>query len=160
MILTHFTNRRPGLSRSPSKPLARRAFTLVETIISLALAGVSIAGLISGFVQSARQAETSSYVLAAQGQALEGLEQVRAAKWDPQASPPVDQVVSTNFPAVVGTLDVPGAGRSMIYATNKTYISTVSTNPVVRMIRVECVWRFLSGPLTTNSVATYRSPDQ
>src|SRR4051812_29124387 len=82
------------------------AFSLIETLVSLAIVGVVIGGLITGFVQAARQAESSSYVLAAQAMASEGLEQVRAAKWDP--SVPTDQVNSTNFPNISATLDVAG----------------------------------------------------
>ena len=160
MNLTNFHKGHSNSRRSSSQAIAQGAFNLVETIVSLGIAGLTIGGLISGFLQSARQAESSAYVLAAQAQASEGLEQVRAAKWDPLASPPVDQVSNSFFPSVVGTLDVPGAGRSITYATNSTYITTVSTNPAVRMIRVDCVWLFLRGPLTTNSISTYRAPDQ
>ena len=136
------------------------AFTLVETTVSLAISAVVVAGVVSGFVQSARQAEVSGYVLAAQGLASQGLEQVRAAKWDPGASPPVDQIASTNFPQLVQPLDVPGTGRTLSYATNTTTILTIATNPALKMIRVDCVWRFLNGRLMTNSMFTYRAPDQ
>jgi prepilin-type N-terminal cleavage/methylation domain-containing protein len=153
---TIFDHRQDANRRSP----VANAFSLIETLVSMAIAGVVIGGIIVGFVQSARQAETSSYVLAAQAMASEGLEQVRAAKWDPSASPPVDQVTNSNFPTISATLDVVGGGRSVIRATNITTITTISTNPPLRMIRVDCVWRFLNAPLTTNSISTYRAPDQ
>ena len=136
------------------------AVTLVETVIALAIAAMVVGGLITGFVQSARQAESTAYILAAQSQVSEGLEQVRAAKWDPTASPAVDQVVSSNFPPFVQLLDVPGSSSRPIYGTNLTTISVVSTNPWLKMIRVDCVWRFLNGSLYTNSMFTYRAPDQ
>ena len=103
----------------------------------------------------------ASTAFAAQAQASEGLEQVRAAKWDPTVSTgAVDQVVSTNFPVVVQLLDVPGSSARPIYATNVTTISTVSTNPLLKMIRVDCIWTYLNGQLYTNSMFTYRAPDQ
>ena len=120
-----------------------------------------IGGLITGFVQSARQAESSAYILAAQAQASQGLEQVRAAKWDPTVSTgAVDQVLSANFPPFIQLLDVPGSGSRPVYATNITTITTVSANPLLKMIRVDCVWTFLNGQLYTNSMFTYRAPDQ
>src|SRR5438876_7333609 len=120
--------------------------SLIETIIAVAIAAMVIGGLITGFVQSARQVESSAYILAAQAEASQGLEQVRAAKWDPTVSTgAVDQVVSANFPAVVQRLDVPGSGPRPIYATNITTISTVSTNPLLKMIRVDCLWTYLTG---------------
>jgi len=137
------------------------AVSLVETIIALAIAAMVIGGLVMGFVQSARQAESSAYFLAAQSQASQGLEQVRAAKWDPTVTTGVvDQVVSANFPAVVLPLDVPGSGSRTLYGTNITTISTVSTNPLLKMVRVDCVWTSLNGVLYTNSMFTYRAPDQ
>src|SRR5207248_10730160 len=109
-----------------------------DTIIAVAMAAMVIGGLSTGFVQSAGQAESSAYIFAAQARASVGLVQVRAAKWDPAVSTgAVDQVVSTNFPVVVQLLDVPGSSARPIYATNITTISTVSTNPLLKMIRVD-----------------------
>src|SRR6059058_5895092 len=116
------------------------AVSLIETVIAVAIAAMVIGGLITGFVQSARQAESTAYILAAQAQASQGLEQVRAAKWDPTVSTgAVDQVISTNFPPFVQLLDVPGSSPRPIYGTNITTISVVSTNPLVKMVRVDCV---------------------
>ncbi len=134
--------------------------TLVETVMALAISLFVIAGLVTGFVQGARQTESSAYVLAGQAQALQGIEQVRAARWDTISSPVVDQVVNSNFPTVVQTLDVPGSSTRPVYATNVISISTVSTDPPLRMVRVDCSWTFLTGRLFTNSVVTYRAPDQ
>jgi hypothetical protein len=133
--------------------------TLVETVMALAIALFVIGGLVSGFLQSARQAEASAYILAAEGMAIQGLEQVRAAKWDPRA--PLDQVQGTNFTNVPPMLlDVPGSSSRPIWGTNVTTISTISTNPQLRMIRVDCTWAFLDGRVYTNTVYTYRTTDQ
>jgi hypothetical protein len=111
-----------------------------------------------GYVMSAQSAEWSAYNLAANSLAIQRLEQTRAAKWDRQASPLVDEL--TNFPTVVEILDIPISGTNIVYATNVTTITAVSTHPPLKMIRVDCSWRFSSGQVFTNSVMTYRAPDQ
>jgi Tfp pilus assembly protein PilV len=135
--------------------------TLVETIIALAIALIVITGLISGFIQSARQAESAAYFLAAQAQASQGLEQVRAAKWDPlTVTGGVDQVTNSYFPVDIRPLDVPGSSSRPVYGTNTTTITVISTNPPLKMIRVDCTWNFLGQRIYTNSMITYRAPDQ
>ena len=134
--------------------------SLVETLIAVAIAAFVIGSLVTGFVQSARQAESSAYVLAAQALASQGLEQTRAAKWDPTASPIMDQLTNGAFPTVITNLDVPGSTSRAIWATNITTISTVSTNPQLRMIRIDCIWSFTGNQVYTNSMFTYRAPDQ
>jgi type II secretory pathway pseudopilin PulG len=141
---------------------ADNGVTLVETLVALSIAGFVIAGLVTGFVQAAKQTESSAYILAAQALATQGLEQTRAAKWDPTGSTGVvDQLIATNFPMVVTNLDVPGSNSRLVYATNRTTISVISTNPQLRMIQVDCSWMFpSSGRIYTNSIYTYRAPDQ
>ena len=98
--------------------------------------------------------------LAAQSLASQSLEQSRAAKWDPKGYPATDQLVSSNFPLKVQILDIPMTGSNIVYATNITSISTVSVNPPLKMISVECIWRLLERGLFTNTVVSYRAPDQ
>ena len=138
----------------------QRAFSLTEVVASLAVTGIMIGGVVSGFRQTTHQSEWSAYSLAAQGQALRGLEQVRAAKWDPQAWPVVDQVLSSNFPERVEILDVPTRPGNITYATNRTTITTVSENPPLRLIRVDCTWPFMNRGVFSNTALTYRVPDQ
>ena len=133
---------------------------LSEAVVSLGVAGIMILGLVSGYLLAVRQAEWSAYSLAANGLALEQLEQVKAAKWDPMGSPPVDQVVSSNFPTEVLALDVPVCQSNIVYATNFTTISTLATNPPLKMVRVDCVWFYYQRKLFTNTLVTYRAPDQ
>lgn len=134
--------------------------TMVEALLAMIVGGLMMAGVTNGFIHAMKQAEWSSYSLAANSLALQRLEQTRAAKWDPLASSPVDEVVSTNFPTDIQTLDVPISKTNVVYATNYTTILTISTNPPLKMIRVDCVWRFMSRRLFTNTVATYRAPFQ
>ena len=53
-----------------------------------------------------------------------------------------------------------GLSKSDSYATNYTTVSDISVDPPLRMIQVDCVWRFMGGRLFTNTVITYRAPDQ
>lgn len=137
----------------------RAAVTLAEVLVGLAITGIGVFVMVSGFVNAATHAESSAYVLAGQCQALERLEQVRAAKWDPNADPPVDQIVATNFPRLIKVLDIPRKGLN-IFATNYTTITLISANPPLKMMRVDCVWAWINGKVYTNSVMTYRGPDQ
>jgi len=141
-----------------AKSRSRRAFTLVEVAITTLIAAMVIGGIIYGYIQSAYRAEWSGYSLAAQALATQRLEQTRAAKWDPAAD--VDELISSNFPDVVSILDLPVAGTNVVSATNFTTISWISTNvPMLKMVRVDCVWMGPRGVVFTNSSATYRMPD-
>ena len=149
-----------NLMRTNGRSLKRRqAFTLMEASIASAIAAMMFGGIIFGYVQSNRSAEWSAYSFAAQSLALQRLEQSRACKWDPDATPAVDQLVVSNFPPQVSILDVPMIGSNITYATNITTISTISTAPPLKIISVEAVWQFINGKLYTNSIATYRAPD-
>lgn len=136
----------------------RSGFTLAEVVISMAILTIVIEGVIYGYVTSARRAEWSAHSLAAQSLALQGMEQARAAKWDPQAWPPVDELAPTNY-TQAGTLDIPVSGQPQ-YATNYISVAVVSANPPLRQIRADCVWEFMSRGLFTNTAITLRAPDQ
>ena len=139
---------------------ARFGFTLAEVVIATGLASLGIGGTIYGYVLSAKRAEWSAYRLAANSQALGRVEQARASKWDPLGFPPVDELVQSNFPPLVSILDIPISQTNIAYATNITSISMVSTNPALKMIRVDTSWTFVGRGSFTNTVVTYRAPDQ
>jgi hypothetical protein len=90
---------------------------------------------------------------------MERLEATRGAKWDTSSYPVVDQLVITNFPAQVVLLDRSGSGVGSTYGTNVIQISQISTNPPLRRIRVDCLWRFNATQLLTNTIETCRAPD-
>jgi prepilin-type N-terminal cleavage/methylation domain-containing protein len=139
---------------------SREGFTLVEVAIAMAIAGLVLGGIILGYVQMLHRAEWSAYSLAAHSLAQQGVEQARAAKWDTLSSPSVDELIQMNFPERVEVLDVPLHGGRMSLATNTITITTIRTNPPLRAIQVDCVWAYHDGRLFTNSVVTYRAPDQ
>lgn len=130
--------------------------TLAEVVISLGIGGMIFGGVLLGYVQSSDRAEWSAYHLAAQAVASQRLEAARAARWDTQSVTLADLLVASNFPPTVEILDVPVSGTKVVFTTNQVFISTVSTNPPLRMIRVESVWAFRSRGLFTNTTATYR----
>jgi prepilin-type N-terminal cleavage/methylation domain-containing protein len=138
----------------------RAGLTLVEVVVSLAIGGIIFSGLITGYVHTANRAEWSAYHLAAQALARQRLESARAAKWDTQSAPPVDMLMTSNFPVTVDVLDIPMSGTNQVLATNYIEIVSISENPPLKMIRSDAVWSFYNRGLFTNSTATYRAPDQ
>jgi len=150
-------------TRQSSKSLRRRRSqggSLVEVIFSLGIATLTIAGSVNGYVLSAKRAEWSAYSLAAHSLAIQRLEQVRAAKWDTATYPAVDQVVQSNFGPVTNILDVPVSGSNIVYAISRTTLNNISANPPMKLVQVETVWSFLNRGTFTNTVTSYRAPDQ
>ncbi len=137
----------------------RAAFTLVEVLFSMVLLAMVMAGVIYGYAQANRFAEWSSMSLAAQSYALQGLEQVRSAKWDLWAVPIVDVMPApTNF-TESDIMDVPVSGAPF-YVTNYIKLLQTSTTPELREVWSQCVWTFpRTGKIFTNTVITYRAPD-
>jgi prepilin-type N-terminal cleavage/methylation domain-containing protein len=139
-------------------------FTLMEVVVALAIAALAFAGVLYGYVATSDQAEWGSYSLAAHSLAMQGVEQARCAKWDPQAWPVIDELGLTNF-SQVAALDLPVSGGNPVMATNFISVTTVSTLPALRQLRADCVWMLPSrgkktrGPFT-NTIVTLRAPDQ
>jgi prepilin-type N-terminal cleavage/methylation domain-containing protein len=140
-------------------PLNRAGMTLVEVVVALAISGLTVAGIVSGYVFCANSAERSALTLAANARAMERLEETRSAQWDPSSWPPVDQLVTTNFPDRVVVLDLSGSGVGTTYATNITQISQLAINPPLKRIHVDCIWSLKGSQLVTNSVESCRAPD-
>ena len=137
-----------------------RGFTLAEVVVSLAITGLLISALVSGYYITSRRAEWSGLSVAATEWASRRIEQVRGARWDVNAYPAVDELTVANFPKLVAPLNTVARGtNSGVLATNTVYFQTVSATPPVRMIKVECVWRFVSGILQTNLMVIYRTPE-
>ena len=130
--------------------------------MAIAVATLSFGGVIYGYVFTSDRAQWSAYSLAAQSLAMQGVEQARAAKWDPKAWPAVDELGVTNY-TEVDMLDVPVTGQP-IQATNYISITVVSQDPPLRQLRADCVWRLVSGRRSrgpfTNTVVTLRTADQ
>lgn len=136
--------------------------TVVETVISFTIATIVATSTIVCYLQFASQAEWSAMSMAAQGLAIQRLEQARGARWDTQAwpqQPEHNEFVSSNFPPQQMVLDVPTrGGTNTLIASLSTVISDVSTTPPLRQVIVECAWSF-KGKDFTNAVLSFRAPD-
>jgi hypothetical protein len=138
---------------------------LIEVVIAMGIAAMVFSGIILGFTTSCQRVEWASYDLAAQNLAQQGIEQARAAQWDPLAPTPVDFCVQSNFPPATNILDIPISGTNVTRAVTTWTITNVGTsNYPLKMIRVDCAWRYQNvgraATFFTNTVATLRSPDQ
>jgi hypothetical protein len=134
---------------------------VAEVVIALSISALVLWGLIYGFIISTQRAEWSAYSLAAQSLAIQRLEQTRAVKWDPLKWPPdPDKLVAASYPPVAEILDIPVAGGNIVYATNYTTVTDIPGGVPLKLIRVDCVWSFPNRGVFTNTVATYRAPDQ
>jgi prepilin-type N-terminal cleavage/methylation domain-containing protein len=147
MAIAHRKHRQAGL-------------TLVEVMVSLAISGLVIGGTVSGYLLGNGIAERSVLSLAATARALDRIEATKGAGWDTLSWPVVDQLVASNFPPQTVILDRSGSGQATTYATNYTQISEISASPPLRRIRVDCVWCFRTTQPITNSVETFRAPEQ
>jgi hypothetical protein len=140
--------------------------TLVEVVIALAITGLMVAGIVSGYIFSNTSTVKDSLYMEANARALERLEQTRGAIWAPNRADPVDELVATNFPDETNVvLDLSASGSAITFATLHTEISQIlpsATLPLsapVRRVHVDCIWQF-KDELITNSIETCRAPDQ
>ncbi|MGA2852958.1 MAG: hypothetical protein ABSE90_02335 [Verrucomicrobiota bacterium] len=155
--------------------VSRAAATMMELLVSIIFLTLVMAGVIYGYSQANRMAEWNSMSLAAQSLASQGMEQARAAQWNSQewpvptnscvtdqlwVSPSVGATWTTNLTGTNYALDIPVSGE-LFYATNFITVTTIQTNPPLRMIRSDCIWKFpRTGVIFTNTDITYRAPDQ
>jgi hypothetical protein len=146
-------------TRGRSRGLRQAAFTLAEVFVSIGVAAASIGGIIAGYVLVAHRAEWSAASGAAQAMAARRLEEVRAARWDSWANPVVDELPLMDLSDQVQPLDMPQT-RVPLYGTNKVTVVMVQPDPPLRLIRVDCIWSLPNRGPFTNSVFTYRAPDQ
>lgn len=192
---SHLPTRRSGASNSQGltlrgqhggaaldlagKPRAgqREGFTLVEVVMSVALLTLLFGGILTAYIQTARQAEWAGYSLAAQAISIHQIEQARSAVWDYSINK--NELTNLNLTAwsynsstKVGTgrttrvLDIPISGTNIVVATNFVTVKLLNvgglTNVQVQMISVDTVWPFLTLrgiKLFTNRTATYFGPD-
>lgn len=171
-----------GIKKSRSAQslrLGSEGFTLVEVLVTVAVAATAFGMIILAYIQAARRAEWSGYSLAAQSLAIQQLEQARSAVWDPALGK--NEITNLNligwsYNSGTGrgsgyswaALDLPVTGTNVMRATNYVSVQLLFLNgspspPVqVHMLRVDTVWNFSAGRnkrLCTNTVCTYLAPD-
>ena len=118
--------------------------------------------IITTYIQGAYRAEWSGYSLAAQSAAIQQLEAAKAAVWDPQQTPVMDQISQlTNVTSVL--LDLPTTGTNTVYATNYPTVTLIKNATYSNyLVRIDTVWPFRWKSQTTyftNTVACYYAPD-
>ncbi|MGA2242276.1 MAG: hypothetical protein ABSH11_09590 [Verrucomicrobiota bacterium] len=141
-------------------PRGRAGMMLVEVVIALAITGLTVGGIVAGYIYCTTAAVKAELVQAASARAMERIEETLSAKWDTSVWPTVDQLVATNFPDKVVSLDMPGSGSEGTSATIQTTISQISLTPPIKKIRVDCIWQFRGAEVITNTIETIRAPDQ
>ncbi|MEW6159507.1 MAG: hypothetical protein AB1813_18930 [Verrucomicrobiota bacterium] len=148
---------------SVSKSCGRRralGFTLEEVMVSIMITGLGLSGVVSGYLLAAERTEWASCSMAAQNLAVQRLEETRAARWDTQADPPLDELTAANFPEVVLPFDLPTVGTNTANGTVITTITPLASNPKIKLVRVDCVWTCRNRGPFTNSVVSLRSANQ
>jgi Tfp pilus assembly protein PilV len=137
-------------------------FTLAEVLVSIALAATTIGGVIACYLMAAQRSEWSSASGAAHRQVMMRMEQLKAARWDLAfTNGELDTLVGGPVAEPAQVLDVPQTGFDFLWATNWTTVSNVvgSAAPL-RLLRVDCVWSLPTRGPFTNTLITYRAPDQ
>jgi prepilin-type N-terminal cleavage/methylation domain-containing protein len=142
-------------------------FTLVEVAVALAVLALVMGSAILSYIQSCERAQWTGYALAAQGLAIQQLEQARAAALDPNGSVcELTNLAPSGTTTTSATLDLPVPGTNYIWATNYVGIKLVtnSLNPLVTvyMVRVDTAWPLARNGTVryfTNTAACYYSED-
>lgn len=122
--------------------------------------GLVFAGTLLAYTRASEKVEWSGYSLAAQAQSIRMMEQFRSVLWDTQVLPNHDD--TTNIPSpTVTILDLPMRGSNAVWVTNICTVTCI-TNPgpsYIKMITVNTIWPW-KGKTFTNTLVTYRAPDQ
>jgi len=134
--------------------------TLVEVVVALMLASLTVAGIISGYFYSTKASVKAELAQAANAKAMERLEVARSAIWAPLRAEPVDQLVSSNFPDLLVSLDSASTNVAGTTATVRMTIAPISQTPPLRLVHVDCIWRFQGQQWVTNSVECIRAGGQ
>lgn len=130
-----------------------------EVVIAVVIALGSIVGILTGYQLASYRAQWAVYSEAAQWLAMQRIEQVRGARWQPLAFPPVDELVASNFPVAVSPLSVPVTSAGAATARLVTTISNLSSSPPLKFIQVDCIWSCGQRGPFTNRAFLLRSPD-
>jgi len=158
----------PTRATIPRAGDSARGFTLVEMVMALAVLALVMGGMILCYVQACERAQWTGYALAAQGLAIQQLEQARAAAMDPNGLVcELTNIAPSGTATTAATLDLPvPATTNYVWATNYVGIKLVtnSVSPLVTlyMVRVDTVWplkRNGSVQYFSNTAACYYSED-
>jgi hypothetical protein len=157
------------------------AFTLMEVVVSVAIAALIFGGTITAYIQVTKRAEWSGYSMAAQAYAIQQLEQARSAVWDASNTASTrNELTNLNLVGWTyntstrvgkgyswGNLDLPISSTNYVRVTNfvtVTQITNITGVPsiTIQMVQVDAVWpfgAFGTKRLYTNTVVNYFAPD-
>src|SRR5215510_4224551 len=93
------------------------AFTLAEVVICLAVVALVFGGILCAYMQNGYRAEWAGYNLAAQSQAIQMVEEAKAAKWD-DSSNELTNLFVNNVRITTILMDLPISGTNRMYVTN------------------------------------------
>jgi len=143
-----------------NRPSKQSGFTLAETLVSIMIMGLVFGGTLMTYTRGEQRAEWSGYSLAAQSLCTKTMEQFHAVLWDTQVIPTNNGTLSIPLTSTA-ILDIPVAGTNVVWATNNaTITSFVGAGPsYYEMIVINTTWA-LHGRVFTNTLVTYRAPDQ
>jgi len=157
----------------------RGGFTLVEVLISAAIMALVFGGVITSYIQAGKRIQWTGYSLAAQSLAVEVVEQIKSATWDPAQTPPVNNLTNLNLQGAsynaatltytghtTAILDVPYSDTNSVLATLYVTVQMFNVggnaNVQAQFVRVDTVWPYTArGPVIycTNSLCTIVAPD-
>ncbi len=141
----------------------RSGFTLTEVVVSFVIAALTVGGIITSYLMAAQRSEWTTASTAAHQMAMDRMAQLRDARWELSWEVPGSIMTNelrpgTNWDAP-SVLDVPRTGTGELWATNLVTVTRLSPPPVC-VLRVDCVWSLLTRGPFTNTVVSYRAPDQ
>lgn len=137
----------------------RGGFTLTEVVVSMALAAFTVGGVIACYLTAAQRSEWTTASTAAHQLAMNRMEQLRAARWDDTAGVTNELVEGVQWGAPT-VLEVPQTGAGMLWATNQVTVTRLAVDRPVMLLRVDCVWSLPTRGPFTNTLVSYRAPDQ
>lgn len=145
--------------RLPRGTSGFRAFTLIEVSVAMLVAVIAMAGMFEGYTMASRRAQFSSYSLAASATAMKQMERIVASQWVISGISVTNIFNSALTTPLVTSLGMPSNGTNLVYATNYSTVTQLSTNPPYLMVRVDCAWNFMGMGTFTNSLGVIRGPD-
>jgi prepilin-type N-terminal cleavage/methylation domain-containing protein len=137
----------------------RGGFTLTEVVVSMALAAFTVGGVIACYLMAAQRSEWTTASTAAHQLAMDRMEQLRAARWDDASAVASELLEGVRWEAP-SVLEVPQTGLGMLWATNQVTVTRLAVDRPVMLLRVDCVWSLAARGPFTNTLVSYRAPDQ
>jgi prepilin-type N-terminal cleavage/methylation domain-containing protein len=146
------------------KAASRAGMTLVEVLVATAVFALVFGSVLTGITQASYRVAWSKYNAAATKFAEQRMEQIQSAPLELVASPPIDAVVTTNFPTDYVDMEHFVGSTNRVRATRTVTIDAIpNSNPNAmkyKVITVNVFWSYRGRGPFTNTLVTIRAPDQ